>query len=36
MLSKYCSNITKKYVIKVSGVNKLVANLGSKSKYVVH
>ena len=36
MLSKYCSNIAKKYGIKVGGVNKLVPNLGNKSKYVVH
>ena len=36
MLSKYCSDIAKKYTIKVVGVNKLVPNLGNKSKYVVH
>ena len=36
MLSKYCSDITKKYGIKVDGVNKLVPNLGRKSKYVLH
>ena len=36
MLSKYCSNIANKYGIKIGGVNKLVPNLGSKSKYVVH
>ena len=36
MLSKYCSDIAKKYRIKVVGVNKLVPNLGNKSKYVVH
>ena len=36
MLSKYCSDITKKYGIKVGGVNKLVPNLGNKSKYIVH
>ena len=36
MLSKYCSDITKIYGIKVGGVNKLVPNLGSKSKYVLH
>ena len=35
MLSKSCSDIAKKYGIKVSGVRKLVLNLG-KSKYVVH
>ena len=36
MLSKYCSNIANKYGIKIGGVNKLVPNLGNKSKYVVH
>ena len=36
MLSKYCSDIADKYKIKVGGVNKLVPNLRSKSKYVVH
>ena len=36
MLSKYCNDIAKKYRIKVVDVNKLVPNLGSKSKYVVH
>ena len=36
MLSKYFSDITKIYGIKVCGVNKLVPNLGSKSKYVLH
>ena len=36
MLSKYCSNIATKYGIKIGGVNKLVPNLGSKSKYVTH
>ena len=35
MLSKYCFNIVNKYGIKVGGVNKLVPNLGNKSKYVV-
>ena len=35
MSSKSCSDIAKKYGIKVSGVRKLVLNLG-KSKYVVH
>ena len=34
MLSKYCSHIAKKYGIKVGGINKLVPNLGNKSKYV--
>ena len=36
MLSKYCSNIANKYGIKIEGVNKLVPNLGNKSKYVLH
>ena len=36
MLSNYCSNIADKYGIKVGGVNKLVSNLGNKSKHLVH
>ena len=36
MMSKYCSNIANKYDIKIGGVNKLVRNLGNKSKYVLH
>ena len=36
MLSKYCSDITKKYGIKVRVVTKLVPNLGNKSKYILH
>ena len=36
ILSKYCSNIADKYDIKIGGVNKLVPNLGNKSKYVLH
>ena len=36
MLSKYCSNIANKHDIKTGGVNKLVPNLGNKSKYVFH
>ena len=36
MLSKYCSDIAKIYGIKVGDVNKLITNLGSKEKYVVH
>ena len=36
MLSKYCSNIANKYDIKIGAVNKLVPNLGNKSKYVLH
>ena len=36
MLSIYCSNIANKCDIKIFGVNKLVRNLGNKSKYVLH
>ena len=36
MLSNYCFNIADKYGIKSGGFNKLVPNLGNKSKYVVH
>ena len=36
MLSKYCSSIANKYDIKTGGVNKLVPNIGNKSKYVLH
>ena len=36
MLSKYCFNIVNEYGIKIGGVNKLVPNLGNKSKYAVH
>ena len=36
MLSKYCSDIADKCGIKIGGGNKLVPNLGNKSKYVVH
>ena len=36
MLSKYCSDIANKYGIKVGDVQKLVPNLGNKSKYVLH
>ena len=36
MLSKYCLNIANKDGIKISGVNRLVPNLGNKSKYAVH
>ena len=35
MLSKYFSSIANKYDIVIGGVNKLVPNLGNKSKYVV-
>ena len=36
ILSKYCSNIANKFDIKIGDVNKLVPNLCSKSKYVLH
>ena len=36
MLSKYCSEMAKKYRIKVGGDNKLVPNLRNKEKHVVH
>ena len=36
MLSKYCSDIVNKYGIKIGGANKLVPNLGNKSKYILH
>ena len=36
MLSKYCINIANGFGIKIGGVNKLVPNLGNKSKYVLH
>ena len=36
MLSKYYFHIAHKYGIKSGGVNKLVPNLGNKSKYIVH
>ena len=36
MLSKYCSDIADEYGIIIGGVNKLVSNLGNKSRYVVH
>ena len=36
MLSKCFHDIANKYRIKIGGVNKLVPNLGNKSKYVVH
>ena len=35
MLSKYCFSMANEYGIKIGGVNKLVPNLGNKSKYVV-
>ena len=36
MLSNYCCNITNYYGTKISSVNKLLPNLGNKSKYVLH
>ena len=36
MLSKYCSEIAKKYDIKTGGISKLVPNLGNKSKSFLH
>ena len=36
MLSNYCSSIANKYDINTGGVNKLVPNVGNKSKYVCH
>ena len=36
MLSKYCSYIANEYGLKIGAVNKLVPNLGNKSKYVIH
>ena len=36
LLSKYCLSVANKYGTKIGGVNKLVPNLGNKSKYVVH
>ena len=36
MLSNYCGNIANDYGIKIGNVNKLVPNLGNKSKYVLY
>ena len=36
MLPKYCFNIVNKYGIEIGGVNKLVPNLGNKSKYDIY
>ena len=36
MLSKYCFNIVNEYRIKIGEVNRLIRNLGNKSKYVVN
>ena len=35
-LSNYCNTIANKFDIKIRGANKLVPNLGSKSKYLLH
>ena len=35
MLPNDCSNIANKYDIKIDGANKLIPNLGNKSKYVL-
>ena len=35
-MSNYCFSIANEYGIKISGVNKLVPNLGNKSKNVIH
>ena len=36
MLSRYCSDIAKKYGIKAGEINKLIPNLRNKINYVVH
>ena len=36
MLSWYCSNITKKYDVKLSDVKKMIPNFGAREKYIVH
>ena len=36
MLPNYCSNFANDYGIKIGNVNKLVPNLGNKSKCVLH
>ena len=36
MLLNYCNSIANKYNKKIGGVNRLVPNLGNKSKYVLH
>ena len=36
MLSNYCFSIANECGIKIGGVNKLVPNLGNKSKYVYY
>ena len=34
LMSIYCSSIANEYGIKIGGVNKLIPNLGNKSKYL--
>ena len=36
ILSNYCKTLADKYDIKVSDIEKLIPNLGNKTKYVVH
>ena len=36
ILSNYCKTIADKYDIKVSDIEKLIPNLGNKTKFVVH
>ena len=36
MLSKYCKKTADKYGMKVGDLKKLIPNLGSKTKYVLH
>ena len=36
MLSNYCGNLANKYGIKIGCVNRLVPNIGSRDKYVLH
>ena len=35
-MSNYCSSIANKYDIKIGPINKLVPNLGNKSKHVLY
>ena len=36
MLSWYCSNIAKKYDVKLSDVKNVIPNFGAREKYIVH
>ena len=36
IMSNYCSSIANKYDIKIGPINKLVPNLGNKSKHVLY